>query len=238
MANGSTRASADLFDRMTRVMPAGSTRTTTYYQPYPIAIAHGSGYVVTDVDGNEYLDLLGNYSALVHGQAHPAPAKAIAEAAAAGYANPAPSVIQAELAERICDRVPTVRKVRFMNSGTEPVMIAIRAARAITGRDRVVKVVGATTAAGSRWPSAPRRIRTSRLARPTRPWRAGAIAAMLSSVRYNDFDQLRSTFEMYGDEIAAIIVEPVLGHVVEAATQEYLQLARSRHGKRRVVDLR
>jgi glutamate-1-semialdehyde 2,1-aminomutase len=227
MANLTFDASEQLFERMCRVMPAGSTRTTTFYSPYPVAIARGSGYLLVDVDGNEYIDLLGNYSSLVHGQAHPAITEAVIRAAEAGCSNPAPLEIQAELAERICARVPSVSKVRFMNSGTEAVMIAIRAARAVTGRDRLLKAVGGyhgsweQVAIGSSEAQdvAARDVGADRGV-------PAAIGDMLCSVAYNDIAQLEAAVVTYGDELAAILLEPVLGHVIEPASEAYLRRAR------------
>ena len=227
MENLPSDESRRLFDRMSAVMPAGSTRSTAYYAPYPVALARGSGYVVVDVDGNEYIDGLSNYSALVHGQAHPAIVEAIERAAALGYANPAPMEIQAELAERIYEAIPAVGKVRFTNSGTEAVMIAARAARAFTGRDRLVKAIGGYH--GSWEQLAIGASEDQDVSAGTAGGAPGvpvAIEHMLSSVAYNDVEHLEEIFERHGPEIAALIVEPVLGHVIEPATDEYLRRAR------------
>lgn len=222
-----TDRSEQLFLRMAQVMPAGSTRSTTFYEPYPVALARGSGYLVVDLDGNEYIDLLGNYTALIHGQAHPAILNAINQAAASGYVNPAPNVLQAELAERLCDRVPSVTKVRFTNSGTEAVMMAVRVARAITGRDRLIKVIGGFHGSWEQVAVGSSEDQDFTAASATAdPGVPAAIAAMLTSLTYNDVDQLDKAVERYKDELAAIIVEPVLGHVVEPATRDYLQRAR------------
>ena len=132
-----TSRSAALAERLRRVLPGGDTRTVTFYQPYPVALAEGQGCRVRDLDGNEYIDLLNNYTSLVHGHAAPA----IIEAPH-GTAFPAPNEHQAELAERIVGRVGSVEHIRFTNSGTEAVLVAIRAARAYTGRSAIVKADG------------------------------------------------------------------------------------------------
>jgi glutamate-1-semialdehyde 2,1-aminomutase len=129
-----TAKSADLAERAERVMPGGDTRTTTYHRPYPLAIARGEGPFLWDVDGNRYVDLLGNYTSLVHGHAYPPIAEALARAAREGTAWPARSEAQIELAELLCRRVPSVEQVRFCNSGTEAGMLAVHVARHITGR--------------------------------------------------------------------------------------------------------
>ena len=129
-----TPKSAALGARAEQVMPGGDTRTTTYHRPYPLAMARGEGPFLWDVDGNRYIDLLGNYTSLVHGHAYPPIAGAIERVARAGTAWPARSNAQVELAELLCERVPGVERVRFCNSGTEAGMLAARAARHITGR--------------------------------------------------------------------------------------------------------
>src|ERR1700704_232033 len=110
MSNPPLQRSARLFDRMARVMPAGNTRTTTYYPPFPVAIERGEEYRLWDADGNEYIDLLSNYTALVHGHGAPAIVAAVDAAIRSGSAHPAPLRLQAELAERICARVPAIEK--------------------------------------------------------------------------------------------------------------------------------
>jgi glutamate-1-semialdehyde 2,1-aminomutase len=231
--NRSYEGSARLFERMANVMPAGSTRTTTFYEPYPIAIGRGQGCWLWDVDGNEYIDLLSNYSALIHGHAAPAIVAAVERAMRSGSAHPAPLAIQADLAERICARVPSIEKVRFTNSGTESVMVAVRAARAITGRDRVVKAIGGyhgswdQVALGA---SEDEDIAAGRAngAGPAHgePGIPARVAEMLSSVSYNDIPALEATMSEVGHEVAAILLEPVLGHVIEPGTRNYLMRAR------------
>jgi glutamate-1-semialdehyde 2,1-aminomutase len=133
-----TFKSAQLAERAERVMPGGDTRTTTYHRPYPLAIDRGEGPFLFDVDGNRYIDLLGNYTSLVHGHAYPPIAEAVARAARTGTAWPARSRAQIELAELLCDRIPSVESVRFCNSGTEAGMLAAHVARHVTGRKFVV----------------------------------------------------------------------------------------------------
>ena len=133
-----TRKSADLAQRSERVMPGGDTRTTTYHRPYPLTIARGQGPFLWDVDGNRYVDLLGNYTSLVHGHAYPPIAEAVAMAARQGSAWPARSRAQIELAELLCERLPSIERVRFCNSGTEAGMLAAQVARHVTGRKLIV----------------------------------------------------------------------------------------------------
>src|SRR5687767_6089845 len=137
-----TWRSRELVERLGNSIPGGNPRSLAYFPPYPLAISHGSGCRIRDVDGNEFVDLLNNYTATIHGHAVPAINEAMSRQAALGTVFPAPGEAQAELAERIVGRVASVEKVRFANSGTEAVMMAVRAARAFTGRAKIVKAEG------------------------------------------------------------------------------------------------
>jgi glutamate-1-semialdehyde 2,1-aminomutase len=129
-----TPASAAIGARAARVMPGGDTRSVTYYRPYPLTIARGQGPFLWDLDGNRYIDLLGNYTSLVHGNAYTPIVEAIARASAEGTAWPARNEAQFELAELICERVTSVERVRFCNSGSEAGMLAAQLSRRVTGR--------------------------------------------------------------------------------------------------------
>jgi glutamate-1-semialdehyde 2,1-aminomutase len=134
----STEKSAQLAKRAERVMPGGDTRTTTYYRPYPLTLERGEGPFVWDVDGNRYIDLLGNYTSLVHGNAYPPIVEAVNKAVLDGSAWPARSEAQIELATILCERVESVDRVRFCNSGTEAGMLAAHVARRLTGRKLIL----------------------------------------------------------------------------------------------------
>jgi glutamate-1-semialdehyde 2,1-aminomutase len=138
-----TPRSRELFERFRAHLPAGETRTITYYRPYPVVIARGEGPILTDVDGNRYVDVLNNYTSLVHGHAFPPIIEAIREAAAEGTAFPAPHPRQLEWAELLTERYPAVERVRFINSGTEAAILAARIARRATGRERLLLFEGA-----------------------------------------------------------------------------------------------
>jgi glutamate-1-semialdehyde 2,1-aminomutase len=138
-----TPRSRELFERFRAHLPGGETRTLTYYEPYPVVIARGRGANLIDVDGNQYVDVLNNYTALVHGHAFPPVVAAIAEAAADGVAFPAPHPRQLRWAELLTERYPAVELVRFTNSGTEAAILAARIARRVTGRSRLALFEGA-----------------------------------------------------------------------------------------------
>ena len=133
-----TEKSAQLTKRAERVMPGGDTRTTTYHRPYPLTLKRGEGAFVWDVDGNKYIDLIGNYTSLVHGNAYPPIVEAVSKAVRDGSSWPARSEAQIELATLLCERVESVDRVRFCNSGTEAGMLAAHVARRLTGRKLIL----------------------------------------------------------------------------------------------------
>jgi glutamate-1-semialdehyde 2,1-aminomutase len=137
-----TGRSRALHERFSRVMPAGQTRTITHFDPYPVVVAGGEGALLRDVDGNEYVDVLNNYTSLVHGHRHPGILGAVRAALGSGTAFPAPHQSQLELAELLCARFPAAEQVRFTNSGSEATLLALRIARAATRRPRVVAFEG------------------------------------------------------------------------------------------------
>jgi glutamate-1-semialdehyde 2,1-aminomutase len=137
-----TTGSRRLHDSALRVLPGGTSRAVHQTQPHPIYAQEGRGCVVTDVDGNRYLDFYNNASSLIHGHAHPGIVAAIEQQAHRGTAFSLPVEGQIGLAEALCERIESAEHVRFVNSGSEAVLLAIRAARAITGRPKIAKFEG------------------------------------------------------------------------------------------------
>ncbi|HEV8596190.1 MAG TPA: aspartate aminotransferase family protein [Candidatus Dormibacteraeota bacterium] len=137
-----TRGSRALHERAVEVMPGGTTRTTTYFDPYPIYIERGEGCRVWDVDGMERIDMLGNYTAMILGHSHPKIVEAIRAQAARGTGFAAANPVEVKLATLLCERVPSLDAVRFCNSGTEATMFAMRLARAFTGRRKIARIEG------------------------------------------------------------------------------------------------
>ena len=135
--------SAALFAQAQGVMPGGNTRTTVYMAPYPPYAASGDGCWITDVEGDRRLDCLNNYTALIHGHAHAAIVEAATRRLALGSSFPLPTPEEVELATLLCERLPSAERVRFTNSGSEAVMMAIKGARACTGRPKIAKFEGA-----------------------------------------------------------------------------------------------
>ncbi len=217
-------------EELRRVMPGGDTRTSTFFTPFPIVLERGEGHRVWDVDGNAYIDLLNNYTSLVHGHAHPRIVAAVVDQAGQGFCFSAPHRSQAELAARITDRVESVEHLRFTNSGTEAVMQAVRAARAATGRTRIVKAHGGYH--GS-WEQVPMVLEEAIGTPP-------AVGDLITWVDYNDVAGLERAMAEGGSDVAAIILEPVLGGGgIIAASAAFLAAARrlaTQHGALLILD--
>ncbi|MBI5111276.1 MAG: aspartate aminotransferase family protein [Rhodovulum sp.] len=138
----SSRSQA-LAQRAQASLPGGNTRTTVFMKPYPIYAARGEGCRVVDVDGVARIDCINNFTALIHGHAHPALVAAATAQIALGSAFGLPTESEIDLAELLVSRLPAVDQIRFCNSGTEAVMMALKAARAFTGRPKIAKCEGA-----------------------------------------------------------------------------------------------
>ena len=135
--------SAELFERARRVLPGGVSRNTVLRQPHPAYAAHGEGCRLTDLDGVTRIDFSNNMASLIHGHAYPPIVEAVSEQVKRGTAYMMATELEVVYAEHLCSRNPGFEKLRFVNSGTEAIMVAIKAARAFTGRPRIAKVEGA-----------------------------------------------------------------------------------------------
>ena len=133
-----TPNSAAMGPRAQKVMPAGETRAAGYHTPYPLTISHARGFTLTDIDGNDYIDLSNNFTSLAHGHAYAPIVEAVSSVIGAGTAWPARNNTQIELAELICSRVESIDLVRFCNSGSEANMLALHVARVHTGRHKAL----------------------------------------------------------------------------------------------------
>lgn len=134
--------SADLWERARAVMPGGNSRTTVFTAPHPAYAASAQGATVTDVDGRQRLDFVNNYTSLIHGHAHPRIVEAVVKQLSLGTAISFPTESEVRLAEVVVDRVDSLEHLRFTNSGTEAVMMAVHAAKAFTGRRRIARFEG------------------------------------------------------------------------------------------------
>lgn len=212
-----TPRSAEAFAAAKKVMPGGDTRTVAFHAPYPLTVERGEGSRFVDVDGNEYVDVLNNYTSLIHGHAHPAITAAVTEQLPKGTNYATAVAAQTRLAEILTSRVASVELVRFTNSGTEATMNAVRAARAFTGRDLIVKMEGGYHGTYDDFEVSVHpdlaEAGTDDAPMPTLDTR-GVPANTLHSVLvipYNDVSAAERLFAERGDEIAAVILEPVMG---------------------------
>lgn len=208
-----TPRSQQQFESAKLVLPGGVSRTTLAFQPYPFYSQRAAGARVVDLDGNNYLDLVNNYTSLAHGHGHPATTRAaIAElsiSSASGVAHPA----ELEYARDLRQRLPAMERLHFTTTGSEAVGFAVRVARANTGRSRVLKFEGAFHGSHNELyqdiscPPMP-----NGSARPSRPASAGLDASSTITAIFNDVASVREAFARFGTEIAAVTVEPFLGN--------------------------
>lgn len=207
--------SRSLYERAIRVMPGGVSSPVRAFQAVggdPPFIVSGSGSKVTDADGNTYIDLVGSWGPLILGHTNPEVVRAVGEAASRGTSFGAPTADEVELAEMIVSALPSVDMVRFVNSGTEATMSALRLARAETGRTKVLKFSGCyhghldalLVSAGSGLVT---------LGMPDSPGVSESVRADTIVAAYNDQDALPLAFSEYGRDLAAVIVEPVAANM-------------------------
>ncbi|MDX1487288.1 MAG: glutamate-1-semialdehyde 2,1-aminomutase, partial [Acidiferrobacterales bacterium] len=178
----------------------------------PLFLARAQGPYVWDEDGRRYIDYVGSWGPMILGHAHPTVIKAVQQQAEQGLGFGAPTTLEVEMAETICNLMPAIEKVRMVNSGTEATMSAIRLARGFTGRDLIVKFEGCyhghsdslLVKAGSG---------ALTLGVPTSPGVPGELAACTLTLEYNNLEQVDRAFEEFGSKIACVIVEPVAGNM-------------------------
>ena len=228
-----TPGSRALHAKAVEVMPGGTTRTTTYFDPYPLYIDRGQGCRVWDVDGTERIDLLGNYTAMILGHAHPKVVEAIRRQAERGTAFAAANPLEVELATLLCERIQSLDRVRFCNSGTEATMFAMRLARAFTGRPKIARMEGGyhgthDHAEVSTHPAvAEAGPADAPVARPdsigTPQWAVEQTVVL----PFNNPDAAETILRRHASEVAAVILEPVIGAGgVIAAAPEFLHRLR------------
>ena len=210
-----TEKSRRLFAEARELIPGGVDSPVRAFRAVggqPIFVDHAAGCHVFDVDGNSFVDYVASWGPLILGHANPTVVRAIQAAAERGTSYGAPTALESELAKLVVEAMPSVEMVRFVNSGTEAVMSALRLARAFTGRDKIVKFAGCyhghsdglLVQAGSG---------ATTLGTPDSPGVPRAAAEMTISLPYNDAEAVEEAFRRYPGEIAAVIVEPVAGNM-------------------------
>lgn len=203
-----------LFNRAREVIPGGVNSPARAFGAVggePFFADHASGARLTDVDGRSYIDYVMSWGALMLGHAHPAIVRAVTDAAQRGTSYGVPSGPELELAELVVQMVPSIERVRFVNSGTEATMSALRLARAFTDRDLVLKFAGCYHGhADSFLVQAGSGVAT--LGLPDSPGVPAALAELTLTVAYNDLAAARAAGAEHGDRLACVIVEPVVGN--------------------------
>ncbi len=206
---------ADLLERARAHIPGGVNSPVRAFNGVggdPLFFERAEGARLYAVNGRAYIDDVGSWGPMIAGHAHPDVVRAVQQAAARGLSYGAPAPGEVTMAERLCELVPSLDLVRMVNSGTEACMSAIRLARAATGRDRIIKFEGCyhghadsfLVKAGSG---------ALTLGVPNSPGVPAALADLTMTLPYNDLEALRQALEVSGDEVAAIIVEPVTGNM-------------------------
>ena len=201
--------SRSLYDRALSVIPGGVNSSVRAVRPYPFFIQRGDGGHVVDADGNRYIDFVQGYGPLLLGHDLPEPVQsAVQQRAAEGPMYGAPTEVEVELAEFVARHVPSVEMVRFVNSGTEATVSAVRLARGVTGRDKIVVMQGGYHGAQESTLVEGEGDHTS----PSSPGIPPQFARDTLTVPFNDPEAAEDIFEEHGDEIAAVLTEPILGN--------------------------
>lgn len=207
--------SHDLFLQAQKTIPGGVNSPVRAFKGVggdPVYFKKGKGAYLYDEDDKQYIDYVASWGPMIMGHAHPEVVKAVQDAAANGLGFGAPTQIETEMAELVCQLVPSIEMVRMVSSGTEATMSAIRLARGYTGRDKIVKFEGCyhghsdslLVKAGSG---------ALTFGVPSSPGVPASLSEHTITLTYNDSEQVKQVFSDIGDQIAAIIVEPVAGNM-------------------------
>src|SRR4030081_1468111 len=224
--------SQKLYDRALASLPGGNTRTTVFMKPYPIYAARGEGCRVWDVDGNEYIDCINNFTSLIHGHAHPSLIAAATQQLGLGSAFGLPTESEIDLAELLASRLPAVEQVRFANSGTEAVMMALKAARAFTGRPKIAKCEGAyhgtyDYAEVSLDPTPEAWGRNAPVSVAYAKGTPDNVLADVVTIPFNDLESAVNLNREHGSELACVLVDPMPNRAgLAPADQAYLDALR------------
>lgn len=221
--------SSELYDKAVKLMPGGVNSPARAFKSvgeHPLFIDHAKDARVYDVDGNDYIDYCLSFGPLILGHSDDQVINELTDVAQKGTSFGAPTELENQLAELVIDRVPSIEKVRMVSSGTEATLAALRLARGYTGRNKILKFEGCyhghsdslLIKAGSG---------VATLGLPDSPGVPEGTAANTITVPYNDLDSLKEAFDRFGDDIAAVILEPVAGNMgVVPPKNGYLEAVR------------
>lgn len=227
-----------LFDEAKKRIPGGVNSPVRAFKAVsgtPLFINKASGPYLYDSEDKKYLDYVGSWGPMILGHAHPEIVKVVNDAAKCGLSFGAPTEIETQMANKICDLMPSIEKIRMVNSGTEAAMSAIRLARGYTGRDIIIKFEGCyhghtdslLVKAGSG---------ALTFGVPTSPGVPTDLAKYTVTLTYNDIHQLQDTFEKIGNKVAAVIIEPIAGNMsLVPGNQEFLNTLRELCNKHQSV---
>ncbi|MEM7019705.1 MAG: aspartate aminotransferase family protein [Pseudomonadota bacterium] len=235
-------ASGEFSHRAQKVFPGGDTRSSAHYLPYPLVMENALGCRMHDIDGHELIDFMNNFTSLIHGHALPEIVSAVQAQAAKGTAYAASNAEQVELAELIASRVPSIEQLRFTSSGTEGTLVALRCARAATGKQKIMKMEG-----GYHGSYEMAEVSLVPMPNTRGPLESPASLPVDNSFPdsvlndtvicpYNEPALARQLIDEHADELAAVIVEPVMGSLgMMPATTEFLQALREATEKHGIV---
>jgi glutamate-1-semialdehyde 2,1-aminomutase len=208
-----TKKSARHTESAKKCMPGGDTRSIGFFNPYPFFVVKGKGFHLYDADGNQYIDFVNNMTSLVHGHAHPHVMEAIRKQTEKGVTHGLPVEAQYRLADLLCERIPSVESLRFGNTGSEATMFCMRAARAFTGKDGILKMDGGYHGGHDFVQVNPMPdLRGNGLPQPqpTKGVPAGVVNDIFVAP-FNDLEATKQVLSENNDKIGAIIMEPMLG---------------------------
>ncbi len=225
-----TPNSQKAYEKAKNYMTGGETRSIVYFKPHPLTVERASGPYLYDIDDNCYIDFLNNYTSMIHGHAHPDIVEKITPVLSKGtcYGSAIPE--QIDLAHMLCDRIPSLEKVRFCNSGTEAILFAVRAARAFTGKDAIIKMEGGFHGSID--------LVQHSIAPPIpypenhKSWEpipdckgiSKNVSKDIFIAPFNDAKAVENILEENSDKIAAIVLEPVMGQTgAISAKTDYLK---------------
>ena len=207
-----TEKSKKLFEEAKKILPGGVSSPVRAIKPYPFYAKRASGSKITDIDGNEYIDYVMGYGPLLLGHNHPAVREAVVKQLSDGWLYGTPTELEVSLAREIIKLYPSIEMVRFVSTGTEATMGALRAARGFTGKNKFIKIEGGfhgaheavLVKAGSG---------ATTLGTPNSAGVPSDFTKNTLQVPYNDIEAMTEAIEAYREDVAAVIIEPVLGNI-------------------------